>query len=48
VPRTSFFQLNHQRRNTFERMLLIAHEDVLVFTPEPPHTAQATAARAWR
>ena len=31
VPRTSFFQLTHQRRSTFERMLLIAHEDVLVF-----------------
>ena len=35
VPRASFFQLNHQRRSTFERMLLIAHEDVLVFTREP-------------
>ena len=33
VPRTSFFQLTHQRRNTFERMLLIAHEDILVFQP---------------
>lgn len=31
VSRASFFQLNHQRR-TFERTLLIAHEDVLVFT----------------
>jgi len=30
VPRTSFFQLHHQRK-TIERMLLIAHEDVLVF-----------------
>ena len=30
VSRASFFQLNHQRR-TFERTLLIAHEDVLVF-----------------
>ena len=39
VPRTSFFQLNHQRRSTFDRMLLIAHEDVLVFTPEPQHAA---------
>jgi hypothetical protein len=25
VSRASFFQLNHQRRSTFERMLLIAH-----------------------
>jgi tRNA G10 N-methylase Trm11 len=33
VPRASFFQINHQRR-TFERALLIAHEDVLVFTPQ--------------
>jgi len=48
VPRTSFFQLNHQRRSTFERMLLIAHEDVLVFTPERPHTPHATPARARR
>jgi DNA methylase len=48
VPRTSFFQLNHQRRSTFERMLLIAHEDVLVFTPERPNTAHATAASARR
>jgi len=39
VPRASFFQLNHQRRSTFERMLLIAHEDVLVFTREPQHAA---------
>jgi hypothetical protein len=45
VPRTSFFQLNHQRRRTFERMLLIAHEDVLVFARERTHTARATAAR---
>ena len=36
VARASFFQLQHQRR-TFERTLLIAHEDVLVFAPgEPP------------
>jgi tRNA G10 N-methylase Trm11 len=31
VPRTSFFQLNHQRRGAIPRMLLIAHEDVVVF-----------------
>jgi hypothetical protein len=48
VPRTSFFQLTHQRRSTFERMLLIAHEDVLVFTPERPHTTHATPARKRR
>jgi tRNA G10 N-methylase Trm11 len=40
VPRASFFQLNHQRRRTFERMLLIAHEDVLVFTPQLSGAAQ--------
>jgi modification methylase len=43
ASRASFFQLNHQRRRTVERMLLIAHEDVLVFTREP---AQAAAAEA--
>jgi tRNA G10 N-methylase Trm11 len=32
VPRASFFQLHHQRKGVIERMLLIAHEDVLVFT----------------
>ena len=31
VPRASFFQLHHQRKGVIERMLL-AHEDVLVFT----------------
>lgn len=31
VPRASFFQLRHQRAGTTPRMLLIAHEDVLVF-----------------
>ena len=35
VPRASFFQINHQRR-TFDRMLLIAHEDVLVFARQQP------------
>jgi len=29
--RASFFQLYHQRAGTIERMLLISHEDVLVF-----------------
>jgi modification methylase len=32
VSRTSFFQIQHQRRGAIPRMLLIAHEDVLVFT----------------
>jgi modification methylase len=32
VPRASFFQLYHQRAGTIPNMLLIAHEDVLVFT----------------
>jgi hypothetical protein len=31
VPRPSFFQLQRQRAGTTPRMLLIAHEDVLVF-----------------
>ena len=34
VPRTSFFQLQHQRTGAIPRMLLIAHEDVLVFTTD--------------
>ena len=29
--RASFFQLYHQRAGTIERMLLIGHEDVLIF-----------------
>jgi tRNA G10 N-methylase Trm11 len=32
VPRPSFFQLQRQRAGATPRMLLIAHEDVLVFT----------------
>ena len=32
VPRTSFFQIQHQRTGAIPRMLLIAHEDVLVFS----------------
>jgi SAM-dependent methyltransferase len=39
VSRASFFQLNHQRRRTVARMLLIAHEDVLVFMREPAQGA---------
>jgi SAM-dependent methyltransferase len=34
VPRTSFFQLQRQRAGLVPRMLLIAHEDVLVFTSD--------------
>ena len=33
VPRASFFQIRHQRSGQFPRMLIIAHEDVLVFKP---------------
>lgn len=36
VSRASFFQLARQRRGTIPRMLLIAHEDVLVFTKDGP------------
>ncbi len=35
VPRASFFQLYHQRAGTIPNMLLIAHEDMLVFTRAP-------------
>lgn len=31
VARSSFFQLHHQRKGTIPNMLLIAHEDVLIF-----------------
>ena len=31
LPRASFFQIRHQRSGAFPRMLIIAHEDVLVF-----------------
>jgi hypothetical protein len=31
VPRASFFQLQKQRSGAIPRMLLIGHEDVLVF-----------------
>jgi hypothetical protein len=34
--RASFFQLYHQRAGTIERMLLIGHEDVLVFRRQQP------------
>ena len=35
VSRTSFFQIQHQRKGAIPRMLLIAHEDVLVFQRTP-------------
>lgn len=38
VPRASFFQLQKQRSGAIPRMLLIGHEDVLVFTK--PQRAQ--------
>jgi len=48
VPRTSFFQLQHQRTGAIPRMLLIAHEDVLVFAPEQQRSVQARTAKAGR
>lgn len=33
VPRASFFQLQIQRSHRIPRMLIIAHEDVLIFKP---------------
>ncbi len=36
--RASFFQLYHQRAGTIEHMLLIGHEDVLVFKRRTTHT----------
>ena len=36
VSRTSFFQIQHQRAGAIPRMLLIAHEDVLVFRKTRP------------
>jgi modification methylase len=41
VPRTSFFQLQRQRSGATPRMLLIAHEDVLVFTHDQRLAAAA-------
>lgn len=41
VPRASFFQIRHQRSGAFPRMLIIAHEDVLVFRLKTP--AESTA-----
>src|SRR5579884_3564899 len=45
--RASFFQLCHQRAGTIERMLLIGHEDVLVFrrTQQPARRKRNAWAR---
>jgi tRNA G10 N-methylase Trm11 len=40
VPRASFFQIRHQRSGAFPRMLIIAHEDVLVFKSAARHTTR--------
>jgi SAM-dependent methyltransferase len=40
VPRASFFQLRWQRTGQIPRMQLIAHEDVLVFTPAKQRQAR--------
>jgi SAM-dependent methyltransferase len=46
VPRASFFQLYHQRAGTIPNMLLIAHEDVLVFTrADAPQSRQHRGTR---
>jgi SAM-dependent methyltransferase len=42
LPRASFFQITHQRKGAIPRMLIIAHEDVLVFQRR---TASARIAR---
>jgi tRNA G10 N-methylase Trm11 len=46
VPRASFFQLQKQRCGNAPRMLLIAHEDVLVF--RKPKRARAARTRSRR
>jgi DNA modification methylase len=43
LPRASFFQIQHQRSGVFPRMLIIAHEDVLVFQPARPTAAVRVA-----
>ncbi len=45
ISRTSFFQIQHQRKGAIPRMLLIAHEDVLVFQRTP---ARASGKEGWR
>jgi SAM-dependent methyltransferase len=42
VPRASFFQIRHQRSGAFPRMLIIAHEDVLVFGDQATASRRAT------
>ena len=42
IPRASFFQLTHQRSGRFPRMLVIAHEDVLVFAPRTQSRGAST------
>ena len=48
VPRASFFQIRHQRSSAFPRMLIIAHEDVLVFEPATPTSAPLLASGSSR
>jgi hypothetical protein len=43
LPRASFFQIQHQRSGTFPRMLIIAHEDVLIFKPRLVTAAEMDA-----
>lgn len=43
VPRASFFQITHQRSGAVPRMLIIAHEDVLVFRPNHSVTRPSRA-----
>jgi SAM-dependent methyltransferase len=45
VPRASFFQLRWQRTGRIPRMLLIAHEDVLVFGRSAAAGGKAAASR---
>jgi tRNA G10 N-methylase Trm11 len=45
VPRASFFQLQKQRSGATPRMLLIAHEDVLVFRKPPVPQSKRAATR---
>jgi SAM-dependent methyltransferase len=45
VSRTSFFQIQHQRKGAIPRMLLIAHEDVLVFRRTPARAPRRAGRR---
>ena len=46
LSRASFFQITHQRKGAIPRMLIIAHEDVLVFTKrrrqQPPQRRRSS------